>query len=766
MCGAVGAQVKYTLDSYRLYKWLREQKLVAKLPGSLKLGTLYKHITNTPLDNAHDAAADVRANVVLLKWEQATPHLLKRLMLWESVVEYERRRLDLRRAARVQARRQFFDASDAEDEDVEECIWDADAIIDRDEVDDWEVVDQNPCPRPAFNIMPGLRSRRTQADDYKSPYSSFKKLWCAGTDGRWETSVEALLVRETNRYAKQHQAYDVIKRFLSWFVHLHNRAPGEPMRYAFEPVRTSVNTWKWADLRKKPRPWKPVTKHEMRAFMCHVLVHAVDKARNDVTSLWFAEPPPHLGFSTYSKFVSKTRFHQIWRYLHLSDVQHQPPANSDGDRLYKVREFMNLAQRQWRHSYECGRFVSIDEAMINFKGRCRFATVMAKKHHDQGLKAWVATDSKTYFVEAVDYKTRDWDDRQTGLYEGTGVAMKLLEEADLLQANRVVVCDNFYTSVQLFSALRSKKTYGLGVLRESRAPGGVKFNERDHHRGFSRTTYSRSANMAVTAWKDNRVVFFLTTIGPDDDEDGDGAVRQVLRWDKLQRKRDFFDCPCIVAVYNIFMNGVDVTDQSIEYVSLASVVKLKKWWMRIFFHHADLTLHNARVLHRLRTGENLSNREFREEVLRGAYAELNLWYNNAHQETVKSTKCQVVKTDQWMNNGRAPDGSARLTRKRAICLVCATVPALTTSAKRTIDMCAACGPMHASCYELFHRDPGFYQSRAEARARRQPQHLRTRSAVTSAVSPSGGAREATAFAGPTLTPNPRPRQRRRTVRTV
>ena len=77
----------------------------------------------------------------------------------------------------------------------------------------------------------------------------------------------------------------------------------------------------------------------------------------------------------------------------------------------------------------------------------------------------------------------------------------------------MVVCDNFYTSVQLFSALRSKQTYGLGVLRESRAPGGVKFNEKDHERGHSRTTYSRTANMAVTAWKGSRVVFFLTTIG-------------------------------------------------------------------------------------------------------------------------------------------------------------------------------------------------------------------------------------------------------------
>lgn len=231
---------------------------------------------------------------------------------------------------------------------------------------------------------------------------------------------------------------------------------------------------------------------------------------------------------------------------------------------------------------------------------------------------------------------------------------------------------------------------------------------------------------------------------------------RVLRWDKLLRRRELFDCPSIVALYNMFMNGVDVTDQSIEYVSLASVVKLRKWWMRIFFHHADLTLHNARILHRLRTGTRLSNRVFREEVLEGAYAELNRWFDNRHKQTVKSTQCRVTKTDVWVNNGNGTK-----TRRRAICLVCATCgSAMSAAAKRTTDACAACGPMHAGCYEVFHRDPERYMRCAAARAHRQPSQLRARSTLTEAG--PDRLRELMAAAGPTLTPSPRPQQRRRT----
>ena len=68
------------------------------------------------------------------------------------------------------------------------------------------------------------------------------------------------------------------------------------------------------------------------------------------------------------------------RYLHLADNVHKIPADQPGhDTLYKVQ---NILSRQFQSTYTPTEYVTIDEAMIPFKGRLaqQFVYKMTENH--------------------------------------------------------------------------------------------------------------------------------------------------------------------------------------------------------------------------------------------------------------------------------------------------------------------------------------------------------------------------------------------------
>ena len=285
--------------------------------GQLKLGTLYTRATGAVLDNAHDALADVRGNAAVLKWNWLHPHRLKRLVKWVDIARDEAVRIELRRAARVSSRRDLFD--DSEDEECE-SIWDADDIIDRDEVHDWVPTERNPCPSPRFQVQSGLPRR---ADGLNTPWAAFKYLWSEPVtiDGVRSTP-EAIVVQQTNLYARLKLSAPVIKRFLAWCAWRRcGQANRAPMRYKLTLI--GPEAYRLIDQRPKPRPWKRVTLMEMRTFIAMLLVPCVISTRTAHSTLW-SEWPPHLTVQAWAKLMTKTRFEQIWRYLHVADPRRQP----------------------------------------------------------------------------------------------------------------------------------------------------------------------------------------------------------------------------------------------------------------------------------------------------------------------------------------------------------------------------------------------------------------------------------------------------------
>ena len=65
---------------------------------------------------------------------------------------------------------------------------------------------------------------------------------------------------------------------------------------------------------------------------------------------------PHI-----ASVMCKTRFEQIFRFLHLRDTSHQVPAGQPGhDKLLKVRHFLDMFSSAFDQEYNLHQQCSVD----------------------------------------------------------------------------------------------------------------------------------------------------------------------------------------------------------------------------------------------------------------------------------------------------------------------------------------------------------------------------------------------------------------------
>ena len=97
--------------------------------------------------------------------------------------------------------------------------------------------------------------------------------------------------------------------------------------------------------------------------------------------------------------LKRDRFSLIMKFLHLSNNESYIPRGQPGhDPLHKLRPLLGPLIANFQSAYTLNRELSIDEAMVGFKGRLSFIQYLPKKPTKWGMKAYVLADSTTGYV--------------------------------------------------------------------------------------------------------------------------------------------------------------------------------------------------------------------------------------------------------------------------------------------------------------------------------------------------------------------------------
>lgn len=97
--------------------------------------------------------------------------------------------------------------------------------------------------------------------------------------------------------------------------------------------------------------------------------------------------------------LKRDRFSLVLKFLHLADNEGYTPKGQPGyDAIYKLRPFLEPFIANSQAAYSPNRELSVDEAMIGFKGRLSFIQYLPNKPTKWGMKAYVLADSVTGYV--------------------------------------------------------------------------------------------------------------------------------------------------------------------------------------------------------------------------------------------------------------------------------------------------------------------------------------------------------------------------------
>ncbi len=125
--------------------------------------------------------------------------------------------------------------------------------------------------------------------------------------------------------------------------------------------------------------WTNTTEEELRAYVginIWMGIHILPQTH----MYWSGDD--FVGVPGIIKTMTCDRYNKLTQYLHISNNEHQAARGERGyDPLYKIREVMEALDTSFRGHYRPHREMSIDEAMVAFKGRSFIKQWTSIKYH-------------------------------------------------------------------------------------------------------------------------------------------------------------------------------------------------------------------------------------------------------------------------------------------------------------------------------------------------------------------------------------------------
>ena len=245
------------------------------------------------------------------------------------------------------------------------------------------------------------------------------------------------------------------------------------------------------------------------------------------------------------------------------------------DKFEPIRTIFNAFNENCLKYYTPGPYITVDERLIRFRGRCPFRVYLKNKPGRYGIKLWVAADVNTSYLLNVHPYTGKIDGvRETN--QGERVVTQLI--SSYYGTWRGVTVDNFFTSVQLAKKLFENNITLTGTTRSNKPDipqTFLKSSQRELHSSIF--GFSDELTLVSCVPKKNYAVNILST------EHNDSSVENE------PRKR-----PSVIIHYNKTKGGVDNADKMT--LSYSCSRPTRRWPFKVFMDMVDMAALNAYVI--------------------------------------------------------------------------------------------------------------------------------------------------------------------------
>jgi hypothetical protein len=342
------------------------------------------------------------------------------------------------------------------------------------------------------------------------------------------------------------------------------------------------------------RQWQDATAEELKALIgCLIYMGIV--CISDTRDYWAQ--------ATAQPFITATFTRDRFEAL-LSNLRVSGNEPDEGDKLAKLRPMIDMLMVAIQKYHYPDEDLTVDEAMILFKGRCDMRQHIAKKASPTGFKIWMLVEVASNYVYSFDiYTGKNKMKREENAT--ANVVLKLIEPLTEHCWHRIGM-DGFFTSVHLFHTLLSKGFYAVGTTRHNRKHFPRELLEEIDKQPRGTWKWRQHGEMVCFSWMDKKPVNLLSTFND--------PVEETV----IQRRtgKELIDvaCPTVVPTYLRTMRAVDVFSQRLSYSKIGR--RSKKWFYSLMWFMMDTGIHNAFILYQKKhKQQHYNEKDFRKQLM-------------------------------------------------------------------------------------------------------------------------------------------------------
>lgn len=278
----------------------------------------------------------------------------------------------------------------------------------------------------------------------------------------------------------------------------------------------------------------------------------------------------------YRATMSVNRFEDIRRVIRFDDRRTRA-SRAQTDKLAAFRYVWEMFIGNCQNVMTPNAYLTIDEQLLSFRGRCSFVQYMPKKPAKYGIKIFWLCDSKnSYAINGTIYTGRKPNEPvQKNLARGVVNDLAKIVEG----SSRNITFDNFFCSVPLAEEMLQKGITVVGTLRHNK-PDIPKEMLPSALREIKSSLFGFKGKVTMVSYvpKKKRAVILIST----------------MHHDKAIDSNNMKNKPEIICFYNETKGGVDQMDQKVKNYTCKR--QTRRWPFVLWMNVMDVAALNSQII--------------------------------------------------------------------------------------------------------------------------------------------------------------------------
>lgn len=326
----------------------------------------------------------------------------------------------------------------------------------------------------------------------------------------------------------------------------------------------------WLDKNKsnfsRQRDCQNTTPQEIKCIIGLLYMAGTYKAaRLNLEDLWGMDGG---GIEFFRLAMSLKRFKLLLRGLRFDDIRTRDHRKAT-DKLAPVRSIFDQFVTKCQENYIVSEFVTVDEMLAAFRGRCSFRQYIKNKPAKYGVKIFAMVCAKSFYTCNLEvYAGKQPEGPFQFDNSGKSVVERMVQP--ISGSRRNVTVDNWFCSLPLCKDLLVNHELTLvGTMRQNkREIPPVFVNKKLREAGDVTFGFRKDCTLVSYAAKKNKMVTLLSSMHHDSTVD-------------TNENSATFGKPEIILFYNSSKGGVDTVDKYVSHYSVARTTN--RWSMVIVF---------------------------------------------------------------------------------------------------------------------------------------------------------------------------------------